>query len=195
MSSGSASVSPAPTPHAADNPIVGNGAVIQGNEAEGEETPPLQEETMAPTPASQSDAIGPSASRPESPVPSEGGKPQESGEGEETAILAEPLPAVSVNTYAPAADTTVPMVDPEQGQTHGMTEMTSTTATAAMDMDSDKEPEVEVENAEAPPVDIEDSATCLWDNCGQIFTHLPSLISHIHDGKPLLWFESGRKLT
>ncbi|KAG6910933.1 hypothetical protein DXG01_005987 [Tephrocybe rancida] len=26
-----------------------------------------------------------------------------------------------------------------------------------------------------------DSATCLWDECGQVFTHLPTLISHIHD--------------
>ncbi|KAG6910945.1 hypothetical protein DXG01_005999 [Tephrocybe rancida] len=32
------------------------------------------------------------------------------------------------------------------------------------------------------PLDLEsDSATCLWDECGQVFTHLPTLISHIHD--------------
>ncbi|KAG5342303.1 hypothetical protein C0989_003432 [Termitomyces sp. Mn162] len=31
--------------------------------------------------------------------------------------------------------------------------------------------------------DVEsDSVTCLWDDCGKVFTHLPTLISHIHDG-------------
>ncbi|KAG5728474.1 Zinc finger protein [Termitomyces sp. T112] len=30
--------------------------------------------------------------------------------------------------------------------------------------------------------DVEsDSVTCLWDDCGKVFTHLPTLISHIHD--------------
>ncbi|KAG6810952.1 hypothetical protein H0H92_009655 [Tricholoma furcatifolium] len=30
--------------------------------------------------------------------------------------------------------------------------------------------------------DVEsDTATCLWEDCGQVFTHLPTLISHIHD--------------
>jgi hypothetical protein len=27
-----------------------------------------------------------------------------------------------------------------------------------------------------------DAVTCLWDDCGVIFTHLPTLITHIHDG-------------
>jgi hypothetical protein len=27
-----------------------------------------------------------------------------------------------------------------------------------------------------------DAVTCLWDDCGVIFTHLPTLIAHIHDG-------------
>ncbi|KAF8076616.1 hypothetical protein FPV67DRAFT_1559046 [Lyophyllum atratum] len=30
-------------------------------------------------------------------------------------------------------------------------------------------------------VDSEDSVTCLWDDCGLVFTHLPTLIKHIHD--------------
>ncbi|KAF9560434.1 hypothetical protein CPC08DRAFT_636598 [Agrocybe pediades] len=29
--------------------------------------------------------------------------------------------------------------------------------------------------------DIDDSVTCLWEDCGIVFTHLPTLISHIHD--------------
>ena len=28
-----------------------------------------------------------------------------------------------------------------------------------------------------------DAVTCLWDDCGVIFTHLPTLITHIHDGE------------
>lgn len=27
-----------------------------------------------------------------------------------------------------------------------------------------------------------DAVTCLWDDCGEIFTHLPTLIDHIHKG-------------
>ncbi|RDB21758.1 INO80 complex subunit 1 [Hypsizygus marmoreus] len=27
----------------------------------------------------------------------------------------------------------------------------------------------------------EDSVTCLWDDCGRVFTHLPTLIEHIHN--------------
>ncbi|GLB34020.1 putative zinc finger protein, C2H2 type [Lyophyllum shimeji] len=33
-------------------------------------------------------------------------------------------------------------------------------------------------------VESEDSVTCLWDDCGLVFTHLPTLIKHIHD---VLW--------
>ena len=29
----------------------------------------------------------------------------------------------------------------------------------------------------------EDSATCIWGECGIVFTHLPSLIHHIHNGQ------------
>ncbi|KAF9267198.1 hypothetical protein L218DRAFT_856810 [Marasmius fiardii PR-910] len=29
--------------------------------------------------------------------------------------------------------------------------------------------------------DAEDTVTCLWDNCGVVFTHLPTLIEHIHN--------------
>jgi hypothetical protein len=29
----------------------------------------------------------------------------------------------------------------------------------------------------------EDSATCMWGECGIVFTHLPSLIQHIHNGE------------
>ncbi len=29
----------------------------------------------------------------------------------------------------------------------------------------------------------EDTATCLWGECGKVFTHLPSLIEHIHVGE------------
>ena len=29
----------------------------------------------------------------------------------------------------------------------------------------------------------EDSATCIWGECGIVFTHLPSLIRHIHNGQ------------
>jgi len=37
---------------------------------------------------------------------------------------------------------------------------------------------------ELPPVDAgdpEDSVTCLWDDCGLVYTHLPTLIDHIHN--------------
>ncbi|KAJ8091824.1 hypothetical protein PM082_021060 [Marasmius tenuissimus] len=30
-------------------------------------------------------------------------------------------------------------------------------------------------------IDSEDTVTCLWDNCGVVFTHLPTLIEHIHN--------------
>lgn len=29
----------------------------------------------------------------------------------------------------------------------------------------------------------EETATCLWGDCGQLFHHLPSLIEHIHTGE------------
>ncbi|KAK1222279.1 hypothetical protein PQX77_014912 [Marasmius sp. AFHP31] len=32
-------------------------------------------------------------------------------------------------------------------------------------------------------IDSEDTVTCLWDNCGVVFTHLPTLIEHIHNGE------------
>ncbi|KAJ3566216.1 hypothetical protein NP233_g7139 [Leucocoprinus birnbaumii] len=38
----------------------------------------------------------------------------------------------------------------------------------------------------------EDSVTCLWDDCGIVFTHLPTLIDHIHNGEYRASF-SGRK--
>lgn len=28
----------------------------------------------------------------------------------------------------------------------------------------------------------EDSVTCQWEECGVVFTHLPTLIDHIHNG-------------
>jgi hypothetical protein len=28
----------------------------------------------------------------------------------------------------------------------------------------------------------EDSVTCQWEDCGVVFTHLPTLIDHIHNG-------------
>lgn len=28
-----------------------------------------------------------------------------------------------------------------------------------------------------------DTANCMWDDCGIVFTHLPTLIEHIHSGK------------
>lgn len=31
----------------------------------------------------------------------------------------------------------------------------------------------------------EDSVTCLWEECGIVFTHLPTLIDHIHNGESL----------
>ncbi len=35
-------------------------------------------------------------------------------------------------------------------------------------------------NPEAVP---EDSVTCQWEECGIVFTHLPTLIDHIHNGE------------
>jgi len=29
----------------------------------------------------------------------------------------------------------------------------------------------------------EDSVTCQWEDCGVVFTHLPTLIDHIHNGE------------
>lgn len=29
-----------------------------------------------------------------------------------------------------------------------------------------------------------DTVTCLWDDCGIVFTHLPTLIEHIHSSEP-----------
>jgi len=31
--------------------------------------------------------------------------------------------------------------------------------------------------------DPEDSVTCEWGDCGSVFTHLPSLVDHIHNGE------------
>lgn len=31
-----------------------------------------------------------------------------------------------------------------------------------------------------------DTVTCLWDDCGIVFTHLPTLIEHIHTSEPIL---------
>lgn len=32
----------------------------------------------------------------------------------------------------------------------------------------------------APPADPGDTVTCLWEGCGDVFSHLPTLIDHIH---------------
>ena len=32
-------------------------------------------------------------------------------------------------------------------------------------------------------LESEDSVTCQWDDCGVVFTHLPTLIEHIHNGE------------
>ncbi|KAI6144399.1 hypothetical protein BKA82DRAFT_4177763 [Pisolithus tinctorius] len=32
----------------------------------------------------------------------------------------------------------------------------------------------------APPADPGDTVTCLWEDCGDVFSHLPTLIEHIH---------------
>jgi hypothetical protein len=29
----------------------------------------------------------------------------------------------------------------------------------------------------------DDSVTCVWDNCGVVYTHLRTLIDHIHNGE------------
>jgi len=31
-------------------------------------------------------------------------------------------------------------------------------------------------------MDTDDSVTCLWDDCGKVYTHLPTLVEHIHEG-------------
>ena len=30
----------------------------------------------------------------------------------------------------------------------------------------------------------EDTMSCQWEECGRVFNHLPTLIEHIHNGKP-----------
>jgi hypothetical protein len=35
----------------------------------------------------------------------------------------------------------------------------------------------------AEDAEIEDAITCQWEECGVVFTHLPTLIDHIHNGK------------
>ena len=46
-------------------------------------------------------------------------------------------------------------------------------------------------------LDPEDSVTCQWEDCGKVFTHLPTLIHHIHNGKFRLyargWFAEVEK--
>ena len=37
-------------------------------------------------------------------------------------------------------------------------------------------------------LESEDSVTCQWDDCGVVFTHLPTLIEHIHNGEHEQWF-------
>lgn len=36
-------------------------------------------------------------------------------------------------------------------------------------------------------LESEDSVTCQWDDCGIVFTHLPTLIEHIHNGEYEQW--------
>lgn len=40
--------------------------------------------------------------------------------------------------------------------------------------------------ARAAPMQVEfepeDSVTCQWEDCGEVFVHLPTLIDHIHNG-------------
>ena len=37
-----------------------------------------------------------------------------------------------------------------------------------------------------------DTVTCLWDDCGIVFTHLPTLIEHIHSSKHAPLFPRAR---
>lgn len=35
----------------------------------------------------------------------------------------------------------------------------------------------------APAAEPSDTVTCLWEDCGHVFSHLPTLIEHIHSGQ------------
>lgn len=39
------------------------------------------------------------------------------------------------------------------------------------------------ETIQIDAVESDDSVTCLWDDCGLVYTHLPTLIQHIHTGE------------
>lgn len=38
-----------------------------------------------------------------------------------------------------------------------------------------------------------DTMTCQWEDCGKVFSHLPTLIEHIHNGE--LYFNLGQRWT
>jgi hypothetical protein len=42
--------------------------------------------------------------------------------------------------------------------------------------------------ATAGAVPDTDTVTCLWEDCGVLFTHLPTLIEHIHKGASVCFF-------
>ena len=48
-------------------------------------------------------------------------------------------------------------------------------------------------NAEV--LETNDIVTCRWEYCGGIFTHLPTLIAHIHNGSSLLYIHFGLQLS
>ncbi|KAF4621971.1 hypothetical protein D9613_009252 [Agrocybe pediades] len=76
--------------------------------------------------------------------------------------------AVSPPT-SPSSTSSIENITPDTYDRHGAGEGSHTVSASRPDSPSMEDQ------------DIDDSVTCLWEDCGIVFTHLPTLISHIHD--------------
>jgi hypothetical protein len=85
----------------------------------------------------------------------------------------EPAPASPVPSAPPSPPRVVPKEDDDTSSENSVEPSSIPNSSAGSHIPEDGEPDV------IP----EDSVTCQWDDCGIVFTHLPTLIDHIHNGE------------
>ncbi|KAJ6563745.1 hypothetical protein B0H10DRAFT_2020928 [Mycena sp. CBHHK59/15] len=99
------------------------------------------------------------------------------GDSEIVFVHTVPMPASTSRSLSPESEAPSRSFSPSQ----------STEAPAPMYVSDDDADSTTISRAGTPPMthfhefrDSDDSVTCQWESCGIVYTHLPSLIDHIH---------------
>ncbi|KAJ7210551.1 hypothetical protein GGX14DRAFT_451113 [Mycena pura] len=92
-----------------------------------------------------------------------------------------PVPAPTSRSLSPASDAD------EHTPSRKSSRSQSVDASAPAYFSDEEADSMTLSRTGTPPIthfhefrDSDDSVTCQWDSCGQVYTHLPSLIEHIH---------------